>query len=454
MLNRIKIFLLIFCSMFLNAGIKTKYGGNIIIRLNEPSSFNYSSSNYSNSIFFSLIYDNFFYLNSDGILSSNLFSSYDYDRNEKKITLNLKPYLSFSDGTRITPENLKFSIKVFLTKEMTTSKKLRRAINSFKIENNSMIITLNYDIPDVLQLLSVPELVLLSMNEKSFSGIFVPDQWESKKFIKLIPNKFYPGGRSYLDYIKIIFYDYYYPDIFLSGRNMKINNYNEFNAGIYQNFYLLFPYGSVGKNSKVALYSLFKIFFSKYNYSELNSLTSTEESPVAINITKFSLRKIRSILKYSRMIIYMTSSLKRYEKDLLDFFNKYKRLNITFNFIEGNKLKDFIKSNHSVKFLIGEKFFKKKTNIVDKLQRILDELSFTRLNEKYLNIMKELEEIKYLKNEELLMKQYSEYVTSIISDGLIFPLYHEKFSIYLKKNILNVKLDYYGRPLFNRVRVK
>ena len=453
-MNKIFIIFFIFFSLIVNAGIKVEYGGTITVRLNEPSSFNYSSSSYSNSIFFSLIYENLFYMSKDGELSSNLFTSYNYDPRLKRISMNLKENLSYSDGSPVTPKNLMFSIKMFLTKEMTTSKKLRRAISSFKIDKYTLYIYLNYDIPDCLKMLSSPELVLLSMNERSFSGIFIPDRWESKKFITLTPNKFYPGGRSYLDEVKVIFFDLYYPDIFLSRRNMGLENFKELDAGIYQNFYLLFPYGRVGKNTKVALYSLIKDFLSKYKYTELNSLTSDEESPVSIKIRRFSLRKVRSILKYSKLALYIASSLKRFEKSLSDYFNKYKRLNITLNFIEDNRLKEFISSNHNIRFFVGEKFFRKGMNIVDKLQRILDELSFTRMNEKYINIIKELEEIKFLKNEELLMEKYSEYVTTLISDGIIFPLYQEKFSLYLKKNIRNVKLDYYGRPLFNNMRIK
>lgn len=453
-MNRLIILFILLNSFFLNSAIKVKYGGNISIRLNEPSSFSYSASSYSNSIFFSLIYENLFYMNSEGDITSNLFSDYEYDPDGKKVVLQLKENLSFSDGTPIRPENLKFSIKIFLTKEMSFSKKLRRVISSFKIEKNTLNIYLNYNQPDILRLLSAPELVLLSMNEKSFSGIFVPTRWESKKYITLDPNIFYPGGRSYVEGVKIVFYDYYFPDIFLSETHLKKDDYTELNGGIYQNFYLSFPYGKVGKNTKIALQSLLKIFFSKYKYSELNSLTSEDESPVSINIKKFSLRKIRSILKYSKIVVFMTSSLKRFEKALYEFFNKYKRLNISFNFIEDNQLKDFIDSNHNIRFLVSEKFFSKRTNIADKLQRILYELNFSRLNEKYFNFVKELEEIKHLRNEELLMEKYSEFVISIISDGLILPLYQEKFSLYLKKNILDVKLDYYGRPLFFKVRVK
>ena len=46
--------------------IKPYYGGEISIKLNEPTSFTLNTANYSNLIFYSLIYENFFYLQKDG----------------------------------------------------------------------------------------------------------------------------------------------------------------------------------------------------------------------------------------------------------------------------------------------------------------------------------------------------------------------------------------------------
>jgi len=453
-LKKISIFIFILISSVLSGAIKPEYGGEVTIRLNEPSSFSYSASSYSNSIFFSLIYENFFYLDEDNEISSNLFSSFSYDSDKKLVTLKLKKNLSFSDGTPITPDSLKFSLKIFLTKEMIVSNRFRRAIKSMKSDSDSLFIQLNYNQPKILYDLSAPELVLLSMNEKSFSGIFIPERWERGKFINLKPNLFYPGGRSYLRRVKIVFYDFFYPDIFLSERNLKKDNYREINGGIFQNYYLSFPYGKTGKNTKIALFSLFRSFFSNLNFSALNSLTSEDESPISMNIKKFSSRKIISILRYSKITVYATSSLKKHENDLNKFLNKYKRLNITFNYIEDNQIRDFLGSNRNIRFFLSQKFFMKRTNIVFKLKKILNELVFSRMNEKYLTMIKELQEISMLKNNEFLMDRYSKDVTSIISNGLVLPLNQENYSLYLKKNIVNVKLDYYGRPIFRKIKLK
>lgn len=447
-----KTIILVITLIFLGA-IKEKYEGALQIRLNEPINFSHSTANYSDTIFFSMIYENFFYLKSDADIYSNLFSKYSYDNEKRVVTLKLKPSLSFSNGSPVTTKNIKHSLRIFLNKDISASKKLSRVIKNFRNEGDLFYIELNYNIPEIMTILTSPELVLLSLNEQAFSGQFVPSRWERNKFIVLIPNRYYPGGRTYLDQIKVVFFDYYYPDLFMGDPGSVKDGYIEENSGIYQNIYLSFPSGKTGTNTKIALYSLLKNFFIKNNGEELNSLTSSKESPISVNIKKFSYRKIRSILRYSEIKLYISSSLKRIEKDLTEFLNSYK-INISLVFIENSQLKDFINSNKSIKYLVTEKLFNKKDHIEDKIRRIISELSFSRFNEKYLKFLKELEEIKNINNEELLIESISRIVSALINDEFILPIVQTRFSLFINKNFKDISMDYYGRPLMQKVKTR
>jgi len=200
--------------------IKPYYGGEISIRLNEPTDFSYAPSSYSNLVFYSLIYESLFYLKENGDIETNLFREYRYNNATKTLELQLKDKICFSNGTPITEKHIKLSLDLFLNLNLGSSQKLRRVIKSIGTDKGKVFIELIYDDPDIVASLTIPGLVLTSGNDKAFSGIFYPEEWVKNQYIILKPNVFYPGGRSYLDSIRVIFYDVYYPDVFLSGPGM------------------------------------------------------------------------------------------------------------------------------------------------------------------------------------------------------------------------------------------
>jgi ABC-type transport system substrate-binding protein len=453
--NLMKLAVVLLALSFVFA-IKPHYGGEVTLRLNEPTDFSYAPSSYSNLIFYSLIYENFFILKNKGDISTNIFKEYSYDNASRKLMLLVKDNIRFSDGTPITGKHVKVSLTLFLDKNLATSRKLRRLIKSIKLHrsNNTVLIELLYDAPDIISSLTAPELVLLSSNDQGFSGCFFPDEWVKGQYILLRPNPFYPGGRGYLDSLKVIFYDLYYPDVFLSQPGMINKGFDELKAGVYQNIYLGFPQGKVGTNTRVALYSLLKDFYikNKNNLVALNALTSNEESPVTLNIRSFSNRKVRSILRSSRIKLFILSSLKGIEESFNQFISK-KRLSVETIYLSDNQLASFT-NNNSVRFLLLAKTFNRRMPIDEKLKVILKELSFNRFNESYLQLLNQLEEVKNLKNEELLIDLASEIIEKIIKDGFILPLYQRRYSIYVKDRIKGIELDFYGKPIFGRVRIQ
>ena len=67
-------------------------------------------------------------------------------------------------------------------------------------------------------------------------------------------------------------------------------------------------------------------------------------------------------------------------------------------------------------------------------------------------MLSELDEVKYLKNDELLLDQIARVVGQIIQDGFLLPISQNRYSLYVNSGLKGVVMDYYGRPLFQKVR--
>jgi len=439
---------LILVCLFISFSIKTPYGGEISIRLNQPDSFTFSSSNYSNIIFYALIYENFFYLKSDGQIFSHLFSSHEYDRSSKTLTLQVKDSLAFSDGSRVTEKEIKVSLNLYLNKNLVSAKQLRKMIKNIRTEKNRVYIELLYNREDITGLLTVPELILVS-GRQSFSGIFYPHEWVKDKHITLRPNPFYPGGRTYLDAVNVQFTDEQDAHVFLAEPGaFKDYGYREYNSGIYQNVYICFPHGTVGNNTKTALYSLLKQFYLSKGSGVLNSLTSDDESPVSINIKGLSNWRMRSILKYSKINLYIISSLNGDAGKFNEFLGQ-KGVPLETIYISENQLVEFLK-NTPIKYLLLEKIFSRRMTLAEKIQKVLQEMIFSRFDETYLKLFNELDELKFVKNEELMIGHISKIIEKIINDGILLPISQKKYSLFIKNGIKRIEIDYYGRPLFQK----
>jgi MarR-like DNA-binding transcriptional regulator SgrR of sgrS sRNA len=438
--------------------IKPYYGGEITIRLNEPEDFAYAPSSYSNLIFYSLIYENLFYLKENGDIQTHIFQEYRYDKQTRTLDLRLKDNVAFSNGSPVTPQNIKVSLTLFLDMNLTSSRKLRRMIKRILVPRGENLVRLEllYDEPNVVASLTTPELVLSAGSDQVFSGMFYPVEWVKNQYIILKPNPYYPGGRSYLDSIKVVFYDYHYPDVFLSEPGLEDGQFNELNAGVYQNIYLTFPEGKVSDNTRIALYSLLKDFYTSHESNAkltgLNALTSNEESPVTLNIKTFSHRRMRSILRYSSINLYILSSLKQMEEAFNEFLEK-KGTPVETVYISDSQLINFMNST-SIKYLLTAKTFNRRMPIEEKIKIVLKEMSFARFNETYLKLLNQLDELKYLQNEELSLDLVSGIIEKIINDGFILPICQRRYSIYVKNHIKGMELDYYGKPIFRATRIR
>lgn len=449
--SKIRFLLLVLvCVVALSGAIKPPYGGEVRIRLGEPATFAFSPSNYSNLIFYTLIYENFFYLMPGNQLESNIFSSYQYDGKTRSITLDLEPNLSFSDGSPIEGAHVRKSLDTFLSRNLLGARKLGRLVRKIHLNGDRLTIELSTHRPDALFLLAVPELILQGDRDSTFSGPFTPGKWEQGKYILLNSNPFYPGGRSYVDGVRVVFSDPQNPDIFLSTPGtFDSKQFDERDAGIFQNIYLSFPGEKVGRNTRIALYSLFYEYFRTREYSELNALTSGDESPVTINIKRISSRRVRSVLRSSRIQVYLQSSMKNEEEKLLEFLRK-KNVAIQALFVEDGQLRNFLNGT-SIKYMILEKVFQRRMPLEEKVQRVVAELTFGRFNTQYLQLISELREVTGLNNEEMLMDQVARIIGRIVDDGFLMPLAQKRYSMFVKRRMRGFRMDVYGRPLLQGV---
>jgi MarR-like DNA-binding transcriptional regulator SgrR of sgrS sRNA len=435
----------------LQGAIKPYYGGEIVVRLNEPSSFNLNAANYSNLIFYSLIYENFFFLKKNGEITSHVFRDYRYEPTARTLFLTPKENLSFSNGKPLTARNIQASLKVFLGSDLSAASRLRKMIKNVRLDGEDVAVELMADHPDIVAMLTAPELVVLAENEQSFSGPFYPQEWEKGRHLVLRANPYYAGGRTYLDRVRVSFSESPAPDLFLSGPGQFKDSCLEFDSGIYQNIYLCFLQGDIGQNTKVALYSLLKRFneATGWRYRELNSLTSDDESPIAIRIKTLTPQKTASILKYSEIKLHALSSLSSLEKDLTAFL-KESNLRIETLFIDDSQFRASLDST-SIKYALVDKIFQKKTPAEEKISRILKETSFNQFNAKYLRLLSELDEARFSNSQELLTEQIARISEAIVGDGFILPLFQKNYSLYVRRSWPALEIDDYGRPLLQKV---
>ena len=435
----------------LQSAIKTYYGGEIVIRLNEPSSFQLNTANYSNLIFYSLIHESFFFLKKDGTIVSNVFQEYRYDAAAKTLFLTLKDNLSFSNGKPLTAKNIHVSLKVFMTSNLFAASRLSKAVKNIRVQNEQIAIELLADYPDILNLLTAPELVVLPESQQSFSGLFYPQEWEKNQYLILRANPYYAGGRPFLDRVRVTFTDSPAPDLFLSAPGQSRDNFLEFASGIYQNIYLCFLQPDIGQNTKIALYSLLKRFNEATGgrFRDLNSLTSDDESPISIRIKQLSPQKTASILKTSDIKLYAMSSLSSMEKDLSAFLRDT-RLKIEMQFIDNNEFTSFLDSA-AIKYVLIDKIFQTKAPAEEKISRIVKESSFNRFNAQYLRMLSELDETRFSNSQALLVEQIARISEAVVNDGFIFPLFQKTYSLYIRKSWPALEVDYFGRPLLQKV---
>ncbi len=438
--------LLLLLSVVLIAAIKPRFGGEVTLRLNEPASTDPSPSGYSGAIFTSLLYENFFFFNEQGEVDTHLFHTTDYNPQTRTLSLRVRENLSFSDGSPLTSRQVAQSLKVFLGQDLLTSSRLNRLIRGVRAEADTVKIELIQDTPTILEMLAAPELVVVSDQGRSFSGPFAPGEWVKGQSFQLKANPFHPGGRPFLDSVRLLFTDDPPADIFLATPGKKGGKTLEMDAGVYQSAYLVFPQPGTTTNTQVALTSFLRQFFTTLgpSFRPLDSLISDAESPVIIRVKTFPEAKMKSLLRYADIKLYALVSLRELEEP----FRKYceaQRVKIELLFVEPAQLTNIIKTS-GVRFLMIDKTWQRKTPVAEKVARVIRETTFTQFDEKYLRLLNELDETARMGDEKFVMEQVARVMTQVVEDGFILPVFQRNYSLYIREGVSGITLDPLGRP--------
>ncbi len=448
------ILLLLACGQLF--ALKPKYGGELRLFLNEPSSYMINVNDYSSLIFCSLIYENFFYATGEGVVFSNIFQQYYFDRQAKEFHLILKKNLAFSDGSKIEPVHIINSLRFYLSQMNLSAHRLKTVLKNISASGNDIVIQLQTDRIEPLELLLSPSLVLLAPKENVFSGPFIPGEWKRQESLELIANRYYPGGRAYIDKIRIYFQEQQQRelDLFLTDQQTDVKNFDCIEAGILQNFYLAVFDEEVSKNLKLALFSLFKLFGNRHpgKFHQLNALGSDESSPVSLRQEIFNEQKIRNLLKSSNTNLLAASSLAYLEGDFQKFFKELS-VDINLNFIELEQLTTYLK-NFKTNFLLISKIFLRIQSELEKLDLVLREVLMTGSEERVFQFSKELEELKGVPDRQVVQEGVARISAEILKRGLVLPLFQKKYFFLIKKKLSGRETDLYARMFFHKLHFK
>lgn len=436
----------------LPSAVKIRYGGDLRLRLNEPDTLRMSASSHSNLLLYSLLYENFFYSVPGRETKSHLFKRCSLDNGGLKLTLELHEGLAFSNGKRVLSRHVKNSLTSFFNRVLYRSRRIAGRVKTLVVKGDSILeITFNSAEEDVIEELSAPELVLIGDEESAFSGPYAPSGWDKGKSMVLTANPYYAGGRHPIDRVTILFQDESDMDIFLAEPGFSSPEYRVFPSGLYENTYITFPAsGNTGQNKRMAFFSLCSTLNGLTGYTRLESLTSPEESPLRISIRQMGDRKVLPILRSSRQTVYLAASLSVLEPALADRFRRL-AVPVEIRVLSDNDLSGYIQKN-PVPVLIVKKLFRSETALTEKLASLVREFSFNRFDEGSLGLIKQLEELAGVSREELVVPALSGITEKIVQDGIILPLYQQRFQLMVRQGLDPVVIDQYSRIAWSELR--
>lgn len=439
-------------SLSLSPAVKTRYGGEMHLRLNEPDSYWMSSSSHSNLLFYSLIYENLFYSIPGREGRSNLFKSVQFSADGMNLHLELHEGLAFSTGKAILSRHVKNSLTAYINRILYRSKRLAGKIKGIVL-NGDYALSLQLTSPDpgIVSEMSAPELVLIADDEETFSGPYVPVVWEKGQKIELRANPYYAGGRQPIERVIVNFVDSERLDVFLAESGFSSPSYHSYSSGLYENTYITFPAAAnTSQNKRLAFLSLCRTLVGLNGFGRLESLTSAEESPLEIAVKTFPDRKVVPILRNSKQIIYLASSLLGLQEALKERFGKLS-IPLEIRNISDNELSGYIQKN-PVPVLILKKLFRRETPLAEKLAALVREFSFNRFDEDSLGMIKQLEEISGLDREDVVIPALAGIMEKLVGNGLIMPMYQQRFQLMVHQDFHPVVLDYYSRILWSELR--
>jgi ABC-type transport system substrate-binding protein len=454
-----RVFLVLFCFLFILNFTKPRYGGQLIVLWQEPLSLNPYESSFSDLPLFSLLWTNIME-RIDGKFSSAIFQSWEYNKEKRAWRFILKEGLLFSNGSPISSSDIKRSIELYMRSEQPGSKTFSRMISGgeeflsgssgsvkgiVSLTPSELLINLRVQGEDFLDLLSSPYIFLYT-GSNVFSGPYILSSWEKGDSLTLKPNPYFGRGRVFLDGIKVFFkrdiQNFDFGDSEIKG--IQFNEFSSFSRKVF----MFFNPQSLNHTTRVSLYLAIKNKFPKNDLFELsNSYIDTNFTLPFFHGSRFQ----SSVLPELQLNVGIEKGL----EGIVPFLEKiFRDINIKaeFVFIPSFQIKKIFDSPYFqmvIFFPNPSPFYSEEKELI----HYIEEYEISRFDENFLATKKLLSELESVTDADRKVESLFYIQKNMIENAIFLPFCKMKTKFYLNKKFEGLKIDDYGKPVFWGVRM-
>lgn len=457
-----RILIILSCSFLILFFTRPRYGGQLIIYLQEPLNLNPYESSFSDLPLFSLLWTNILE-RIDGRISSAIFEKWEYDKQINSWKFILKDGLLFSNATPITSKDIKKSIELYLRSEQPGSEILSECISGgeeflsgatgslrgiLASDPKELVVKLKTSGEDFLDLLSSPYIFLYTGSNNIHSGPYILSSWEKGESMTLKPNPYFGRGRVFLKGIKIYLkrdiqnLDFSYE---LIRTSQPVNEFK----GVSRNVFMLFNSQALNHNTRVSLFLIIKNKFPKTELFEPSNSYVEEGFTIPLPQT---FRAQSSVLPQLKLNIAVEKGL----EPLVPILEKILRdamVEPEFVFVPSVQIKRVFESPYfqAIIFIPNPSPFYSRER---ELMHYIKEYEVHKYDENFVTVKNLLSELESITDNEKKMEILFYIQKNMMENSVIIPLCKVKTKFYLSNKFEGLKIDDYGRPVFWGVRIK
>lgn len=404
---------------------RPRYGGELKLELIEGG--NRLSWDYL--IYKSLLYSNIFLLDKEGKPNSYIFSNW-YEE-EGKWHFKLRDGLLYSDSTPVLPQDVANSIASFIRSNLPGSISLSRFVVSVGVKPPDEVVIETSKSVNLPLLLSSPYLFLEKQGK--FSGPFYP----SGDILRA--NAFFFAGRPFLDSIRIVSP----PEEFDLGKVEELGK-----IGVDSRTYIVYLIVSPKYWRKLSRRAIYTFMSSLPWEKKADSYLPPALSQFSLDFPVVRLSRLRSLIRKKLIIAIppLFSSLMQ-EIETLAETNRIKAE----VYMSSDPLGDIFRRKANVVLLPSQAVFVGSEG--EELLGMMERFKLAAFFSSAKRIMEKLNS-SFEKSEKERNKIIASAYEYIASREFFFPLVivHEK--MYLSKEFVYGGTDFYGRPIFWKIRRK
>lgn len=404
---------------------RPRYGGELRLELIEGG--NILSWDYL--IYKSLLYSNIFFLDKSGKPNSYIFSSW-YEE-EGKWHFRLRDGLLYNDSTPVLPQDVANSIANFIRGNLPGSISLSRFVVSVGIKPPDEIIIETSKSVNLPLLLSTPYLFLEKQGK--FSGPFFP----AGDVLKA--NTFFFAGRPFLDRIRVVSP----PEEFDLGKVEELGK-----VPVDSRSYMVYLIVSPKYWRKLSRRAIFTFLSSLPWKKRADSYLPPALSQFSLDFPVVRMSRLRSLIRKKLIIAIppLFSSLMQ-EIETLAETNRIKAE----VYLSSDPLGDLLKGKANAVLLPSQAVF-----VGSEAEELLGMMVRFKLPAFFSSAKKVMEKLNsaFEKNEEERNKIIASAYEYIASREFFFPMVVVNEKLYLSKDFVYGGTDFYGRPIFWKIRRK